>query len=255
MANYTGHNGKITALVFLSSLSGEGEAAGVLASGSEDRSVRLWDLRASSTYPIQILEEARDSISAISDLCVDTKTIVTASVDGYLRVYDLRRGRLAEFSASGTSMVDSQSNTHFSKDLPPITWLKRLSLMKGALVVNTLDDHLRLYYQPDSEGVSASFHQTSMEYLQDFHKEGVHCNSKLLLRGDVNCNENILLQPSENPSHNVSVFKMTREGTENASFHAYRLEDPPLCIACHPTNPHIFLASSGCGSLIEYSLE
>jgi mitogen-activated protein kinase organizer 1 len=53
--------------------------------------VRLWDLRAHSRQPIQILDEAKD---AIQTLHVGASQIISGSVDGNLRVYDLRMGEL-----------------------------------------------------------------------------------------------------------------------------------------------------------------
>ncbi|EEB93276.1 hypothetical protein MPER_08092, partial [Moniliophthora perniciosa FA553] len=41
--------------------------------------------------PIQVLEEARDSVQTIH---IDSATITTGSVDGHVRTYDLRKGEL-----------------------------------------------------------------------------------------------------------------------------------------------------------------
>ncbi len=59
--------------------------------GSFDSTVRLWDLRAQSRQAIQVLEEAKDAIQTIS---IDSTTIITGSVDGHVRTYDLRKGEL-----------------------------------------------------------------------------------------------------------------------------------------------------------------
>lgn len=58
--------------------------------GSYDTSVMIWDIRAYHSYkPIQILEDAKDSISSIN---ITDHEIITSSVDGVLRVYDIRTG-------------------------------------------------------------------------------------------------------------------------------------------------------------------
>lgn len=59
--------------------------------GSFDATVRLWDLRAMSRAPIQVLEEARDAVQTIH---VGPTFIITGSVDGHVRTYDLRKGEL-----------------------------------------------------------------------------------------------------------------------------------------------------------------
>ena len=53
------------------------------------RPVRLWDTKSQSTKPIQILDEARDSVSSLSIL---EHEIVSGSVDGRVRTYDMRMG-------------------------------------------------------------------------------------------------------------------------------------------------------------------
>lgn len=60
-----------------------------MVSGSFDASVRLWDCKSQSVRPIQVFEEARDSVSG---MWVGGHEVVTGSVDGRMRVYDLRMG-------------------------------------------------------------------------------------------------------------------------------------------------------------------
>jgi len=59
--------------------------------GSFDATVRLWDCKSQSVKPIQVLDEARDSVSSLHVLGHE---IVTGSVDGRVRLYDLRMGML-----------------------------------------------------------------------------------------------------------------------------------------------------------------
>ena len=57
--------------------------------GSFDATVRLWDCKSQSTKPIQVLEESKDSVSSLH---VVGHEMVTGSVDGKMRLYDLRMG-------------------------------------------------------------------------------------------------------------------------------------------------------------------
>lgn len=68
-------------------------ATNVSGIGSFDATVRLWDYKSQSTKPIQVFEESRDSVSSVH---VSGHEIVTGSVDGKSRLYDLRKGMLLE---------------------------------------------------------------------------------------------------------------------------------------------------------------
>lgn len=69
----------------------QADCVGWFCLGSYDATVRIWDCKSSSMKPIQVLEEARDSVSSLH---VVGHEIVTGCVDGRVRVYDLRMGML-----------------------------------------------------------------------------------------------------------------------------------------------------------------
>ncbi|KAK2463183.1 hypothetical protein APHAL10511_004838 [Amanita phalloides] len=112
----SGHLGKVHAVEF-------NEDASVVASGSYDATVRLWDLRSQSRQPIQVLEEARDTVQSIY---VGATIIVTGSVDGYVRTYDIRMGELRHdfIGHPVTCVVPTQDNQTY--------------------LVTSLDSHIRL---------------------------------------------------------------------------------------------------------------
>ena len=80
-----------------------GEDGSVVVSGSYDATVRLWDCKSQSTKSIQVLEEARDSVSSLH---VVGHEIVTGSVDGRMRVYDLRMGMILVDVIGRTSVLN-----------------------------------------------------------------------------------------------------------------------------------------------------
>ena len=83
LRRWAGHFGRVNCVDF----GGEGDS--VVVSGSFDATVRIWDSRSQSTKPLQVLEEARDSISSLK---VEGWDIIVGSVDTTIRVYDLRMG-------------------------------------------------------------------------------------------------------------------------------------------------------------------
>ena len=77
-----------------------GDGDSLVVSGSFDATVRIWDCKSGSVKPIQVLEEARDSVSSVQ---VTEWEIIAGSVDGRVRVYDLRMGMVS------TDLVGSES--------------------------------------------------------------------------------------------------------------------------------------------------
>lgn len=78
------HAGGVTCVKF-------NEDSSVAISGSRDNSVQFYDIRSRSLEPIQTLKEAKDCITG---LIVASNKIVTSSLDGCIRHYDIRAGEL-----------------------------------------------------------------------------------------------------------------------------------------------------------------
>ena len=118
-----GHVGRINAVAL-------NPDAQVYLSASYDATVRLWDSRSRSFEPIQIFREAKDSVTAVhavQESSIEVAIIRTASVDGIVRTYDLRKGML--------QCDDVKS---------PITGMCPVTKDRGGLLVNCLDGALRL---------------------------------------------------------------------------------------------------------------
>ena len=63
----------------------------VLATAGYDQSVRFWDCRSSSFDPIQVLTGFKDSVTS---LALHEATVCGGSVDGSVRSFDVRQGRV-----------------------------------------------------------------------------------------------------------------------------------------------------------------
>ncbi|QSS58170.1 WD domain-containing protein [Histoplasma capsulatum] len=82
---WSGHDARVEAVEF------GAEADSIVASGSADTTLKLWDTRSLTSKPIQTLSEARDTISSLS-IHLPTASIISGSYDGRIRSYDLRMG-------------------------------------------------------------------------------------------------------------------------------------------------------------------
>mmetsp|Transcript_23410 Transcript_23410/g.23610 ORF Transcript_23410/g.23610 Transcript_23410/m.23610 type:complete len:310 (+) Transcript_23410:172-1101(+) len=82
----------------------------VLLSGSYDKTVRIYDLKSNLRDPIQILNDCTDSVTSIQRTNYE---ILVSSVDGFLRIYDLRAGMLS--CDSFHEPITSLSLTHDQK--------------------------------------------------------------------------------------------------------------------------------------------
>ncbi|KAK1967208.1 WD domain-containing protein [Colletotrichum sublineola] len=115
--NVHGHTARINCVSFA------GDADSLVVSAGFDTSVRVWDAKSSSAKPVQVLDEAKDAVTA---LAVRDAEIVAGSVDGRVRSYDVRMGRCV------TDVIGAS-----------VTSLK-LTRDGKAMLVSSLDSKIRL---------------------------------------------------------------------------------------------------------------
>ena len=157
-----GHTSRITCVSF----AGEGDS--LLISGSDDTSVRVWDVKSRDIRPVMVLEEAKDGISA---LCVPDSGVgfISGSVDGRVRSYDVRTGKVTVDVQAG-----SVTNLQASRD-------------GKTLLVGSLDGRIRLLDR--SNGTC----------LRAFPPEGEkgYVNESLRLKSCFGINDGLVLSGSE----------------------------------------------------------
>ena len=98
--------------------------------------------RSQNRAPIQTLEEARDTVQTLH---VGRSYIVTGSVDGHVRTYDLRMGELRTdfIGRMSTSPSRHSSALNASPSIDPVTAIVP-SQDNQTYLVTTIDGHVRL---------------------------------------------------------------------------------------------------------------
>lgn len=81
---YRGHASSVTCIKY-------NEESTMVISGSIDNTVAFWDVISRRQEPVQILKDAKDSITSIE---VNNCEVLTCSVDCHVRLYDIRMGKM-----------------------------------------------------------------------------------------------------------------------------------------------------------------
>ncbi|KAG7373201.1 myosin heavy-chain kinase [Nitzschia inconspicua] len=189
----------------------------VYLSASFDTTVALWDGRAlNNRRPIQILSDAKDSITdvlvtvdeALDDSYMNSCAYIrTASVDGCIRTYDLRKGIL-----QSDSVGSSITTISLSKD-------------RQCLVVSCLDGCIRL------------LDINSGELMNTY--QGDHVAGNYGLQVDILADDATIVSGSEDGS--VVLYDLVSAASKILPGETRR---PTCAIAAHPTQPATLLTAS-----------
>ncbi|KAH6571539.1 hypothetical protein BASA50_003484 [Batrachochytrium salamandrivorans] len=118
--------------------------ASVIASGSYDTTVRIWDCRAKNAWkPVQVLDGSKDSVEAVQILGHE---ILVGCVDGFIKVYDVRAGKVTT-----DSIGHPVTSARFSND-------------GNCILSSTLDNVIRLFDKETGELLSEYIGHKNSDY-------------------------------------------------------------------------------------------
>lgn len=154
---WTGHAGRVNRGAF------GGESDSIIATGSFDGTVKIWDVKSNAYKPIMSLDDAKDSIT---DVAIHDAEIISASVDGRIRSYDLRMG-MCQVDVIGqpcTSLAVSKKGTE--------------------VLVSSLDSTVRLMDRVNGEMLKA-------------YKDDAYVNKDLRVRSTLGLNDSVVVSGSD----------------------------------------------------------
>jgi mitogen-activated protein kinase organizer 1 len=122
LRRFNGHAGRVNACAF------GGDEDSVLCTGSFDGTVKIWDCKSRSDKPIMTFGDAKDAVSSVA---VRGAEVFAGSIDGRVRVYDLRSGEV-DVDVLATSGVTSVAGSRDGE----------------SYLVSTLDSTMRFMDRP-----------------------------------------------------------------------------------------------------------
>jgi mitogen-activated protein kinase organizer 1 len=224
------HTGRINAVAATTQYGGE-----AYVTASYDATVAIWDGRSRDTKPLQVLKDAKDSVtsvyirqqtsgggahnssSSVKDYSNNIAIIRTASVDGIVRTYDLRKGLLQcdNFGSPVMSMAHTKDG--------------------NCLAVSCLDGTIRLMELETGELLNTyNSHHTAGQYGLDV---------------DVLADDATIITGSENGA--CALYDLVRANMVQV------LDGParrPTCtVATHPKQSSVVVAASYDNSTVVWS--
>lgn len=196
----------------------------IYLSGSTDTTVRIWDGRSWSNNPIMILNDATDSISTV---LINDHEIISSSIDGCLRTYDLRINKIRKHTfhpVSKTSIID----VSYTKD-------------NLCILVSCLDGTMHLI---ERDNLYDDNNDTEESLIKTYPCHESRTTGNYLIQTSISANDDYIVCGSESSAVFIHDFE---SGKMVKTLHAGGLKDtckPVCCVKCHPWNDQI--VATGC---------
>ena len=204
----------------------------IYATSSYDSTVKLWDARSRSREPLATLAEAKDAVTCVR-ATVHAPQLVTSSVDGKVRTYDMRTAQVITEDAV-------RPVTHFSLTADELT-----------IAASCLDDVIRVWDCPDAYDVAGGRKRVRTK-LHSHHK----CE-RFRVECDVTSDDAHCVSGSE--CGNVAVYPLGdggAGGTPPATV-LRRHEGPTCSVAACPDGgrPWLVVSASYDGTAVVWASE
>jgi mitogen-activated protein kinase organizer 1 len=187
------------------------------ATASYDSTVMLWDAKnRGGAAPIQVLKDAKDSVTAVQ-IVPDSGTIRSASVDGCVRTYDARYGRL--IADQLPSPITGMAGTHDGQ----------------FVAASCLDGCIRLLEVEDRPGPSAPAPGQPPAALVNTY-EGSHAAGQYGLGCCVLSNDSYVVSGSQDGR--AAVYDLVRGDCVQRLAGIHRRSRPVCAVAAHPIRQH-----------------
>ena len=245
LRQWHGHAAVINDVAFQPETITSSTGAGVLATASYDATVCLWDGRSNSTQPIQILKEAKDSVTSVQ---IVDKTIYTASVDGCLRLYDVRNGvvQCDNYQSPITSLA-------IPRDCEAYPFVA-VSCIDGSIRFGTIGN--------EQYSHSTIINRENIPVLLTVNCQGQHTAGRYGLECSFNADASVLLSGSEDGRAVLYDCRSLQGGgspRRKSSFGAVAVAElvghqaPTISVVMHPQNASVAISASYDGNCVVWA--
>lgn len=224
----------------------------IYASASYDSTVRLWDARSRSKDPLMILDDATDAVTCVTQPPSQSHhQIITSSVDGKIRTYDLRCSQMVMEDIEHPITSFSLSNDG----------------MASIMAASCLDGCIRLWDRSGSVAANATKTATGIrnrvyQKLHSYHtcnKYKVECtftsSDEYLVSGS-ECGA-VVIYPVEFDSNNSTRSRRNHTKPSPRGTQLHRHQSPTCSVAACPqtARPWLIVSASYDGTAVAWASE